>query len=200
MTVRAVLLDADGVMQRNPAGWHDEVTAVVPEADRERFAEELWTAEEPAQAGRRTFADVLAELGGRWGITNQQERLLALWRQVDVVDEMVQLVRVLRAGGTPVHLVTNQNDVRAAYLREELGYDALFDRLFVSCELGRTKRDDGFFDLVVREVGLPAEELLLVDDSADHVASARAAGLQAECWSLDDGVPALRALLARLLR
>ena len=199
MTVRAVLLDADGVMQRNPPGWLDEVTAVVPEADRERFAEELWAAEEPAQAGRRTFADVLAELGRRWEIEDQ-DRLLVLWRQVDVVDEMVALVRDVRAGGTPVHLVTNQNDVRAAYLRKELGYDDLFDRLFVSCELGLTKREAGFFDRVVRELGVPAEELLLVDDSAEHVASAREAGLQAECWSLDDGVPVLRALLARLLR
>lgn len=194
--VQALLLDADGVMQDNPPGWLDRVTAAVPPADRERFAQDLWATEEDALAGRRPFREVLGEVTARWGVPDQAERLLALWREAEVAAGMVALVREVRAGGTPCHLVTNQNELRAAYLRESLGYDALFDRIFVSCELGLTKSDDGFFARVAGELGTPPDRLLVVDDSAQHVEAARAAGLRGLHWSLDQGVPALRRLLA----
>lgn len=197
--VHALLLDADGVMQENPPGWLDRVTSCVPEPDRERFAQDLWATEEDALAGRRTFGDVLDEVTARWGVADEAERLRSHWCEAEVDAGMVALVREVRAAGTPCHLVTNQNELRAAYLRESLGYADLFDRLFVSCELGLTKSDDGFFARVAAELDLPPGRLLVVDDSEDHVAAARAAGLQALCWSLDDGVPVLRERLGERL-
>jgi putative hydrolase of the HAD superfamily len=195
--VHALLLDADGVMQQNPPGWLERVTACVPDVDRERFAEDLWATEEDALAGRRTFGEVLDEVTARWGVAGEAERLRSLWREAEVDPEMVALVREVRAAGTPCHLVTNQNELRASYLRDSLGYDALFDRLFVSCELGLTKSDDGFFARVVAELDVAPGRLLVVDDSEQHVDAARAAGLQGIHWSLDDGLPALRRRLAR---
>jgi putative hydrolase of the HAD superfamily len=167
---------------------------VVPE-DRGRFAEDLFATELDAMRGRRTFADVLDEVCARWPV-EERHALAAQWRRVEVDAGMVRLVRRLRATGTTCHLVTNQNDERAAYLRTEKGYDALFDRVLVSCDLGLTKSDDGFYRRVVEELGTPPGDLLVVDDSAGHVAAARAAGLRAERWSLADDRGALRRLLA----
>jgi putative hydrolase of the HAD superfamily len=133
-------------------------------------------------------------------VAGEAARLRSHWCEAEVDAAMVELVREVRAGGTPCHLVTNQNELRAAYLREGLGYADLFDRLFVSCELGLTKSDDGFFARVAAELSLPPERLLVVDDSQSHVDAAREAGLEAVCWSLDDGVPELRTRLATLLR
>lgn len=194
--VDALLLDADGVMQQNPPDWLDRVTAGVPAADRDRFAADLFATEEDALAGRRTFAEVLDEVTARWGLPEEAARLRDCWCEAEVDAGMAALVREVRAAGTPCHLVTNQNELRAAYLRERLGYDALFDRLFVSCELGLTKSDDGFFARVASELGLPPGRLLVVDDTERHVVAARAAGLQGLHWSLEDGLPALRRLLA----
>lgn len=194
--VRALLLDADGVMQANPDGWLDAVTRYVAPDQRRRFADDLFATERDAMLGRRRFAEVLDEVCARWGVTDHAEDLRRLWRRVEVDPAMVRLVRELRDAGLPCHLATNQNDERAAYLREELGFGDLFDAVFASCELGVLKSDDGFFDRVLDELGLPAGDVLLVDDSQEYVASARRAGLRAEAWCLRDGLPALRALLA----
>lgn len=194
--VHALLLDADGVMQENPDGWLDAVTRHVAPDQRRRFADDLFATERDAMLGRRRFAEVLDEVCARWGIPDRADELRRLWGRVEVDAGMVRLVRDLRAGGLPCHLATNQNDERAAYLRDELGYGDLFDRVFASCELGLLKSDAGFFDRVLEELGLRPGELLFVDDSPEHVESARRAGLRAEAWCLRDGLPALRARLA----
>jgi putative hydrolase of the HAD superfamily len=105
-------------------------------------------------------------------------------------------VRELRAAGVACHLATNQNDVRAAYLLDDLGYADLFDEVFCSCEIGATKDDPRFFAAVEERLGLPLPELLLVDDGEAYVDCARAVGMRAVLWCVDDGVDTLRRLLA----
>jgi putative hydrolase of the HAD superfamily len=194
--VLALLLDADGVMQDNPADWWEQVTRHVEPARREEFADDLFATETDAMRGRRPFAEVLAEVCGRWGVADRADELAGQWHRVHVDPAMVRLVRRLRGAGLPCLLVTNQNDQRAAYLLERVGYAALFDRVFVSCELGLTKSDAGFFERVVAVLGADPGRMLVVDDSADHVASARRAGLRAVQWCLADGHHRLRSLLA----
>jgi putative hydrolase of the HAD superfamily len=172
------------------------VTRHVEPARREEFADDLFAAEADSMRGRRPFADVLAEVCGRWGVRDRADELAGQWRRVEVDPGMVGLVRGLRATGLPCHLVTNQNDQRAAHLRDCLGYGDLFDRIFASCELGLTKSDDGFYERVVAALGPAPSRVLVVDDSSDHVAAARRAGLRAVRWSLADGHDRLLALLA----
>lgn len=194
--VRAVVLDADGVMQRNPDGWLDEMTRHVSPDDRGGFAADVFATEQEAMTGRRRFADVLDEVSGRWGIRERAVELRRHWRRVEASPEMVDLVRSLRRAGVPCHLATNQNDERAAYLRHDLGYGDLFDRMFVSCELGVLKSDPVFFDRVVRGTGSPAGALLFVDDTDEYAETARLAGLQAATWCLADGLDELLGVLA----
>jgi putative hydrolase of the HAD superfamily len=196
VSVRAVLLDADGVLQRNPDGWIDRVRGFVAPADAEAFTADLWDAEHAALRGECAFADVVAAAADRWGFRGREGELAQLWRCVEVDDEVRGVVADLRAAGLGVHLATNQNDQRASYLRDELGYDELFDRCFCSCEVGATKEDPAFFTYVLRELALPAGDVLLVDDRPAYADTARSVGLRAVTWELGDGVPELERLLA----
>jgi HAD superfamily hydrolase (TIGR01509 family) len=89
------------------------------------------------------------------------------------------LVRRLKARGTPLHLLTNMPaDVfharveRWAVLRE-------FDGAVVSGEEGVLKPSPEIFALLLERFGLTAAATLFVDDAAVNVEGARAAGLQA---------------------
>lgn len=191
-----LLLDADGVLQTNPPGWVDHLRGQVEQERGQDFVDELWAAEHDAMRGRRRFVDVLREVTERWGIGDRVDALLPHWHRVEAQSGTVAVVRELRDAGVPCHLVTNQNDHRAAYMRDGLGYAELFEQLFVSCELGLTKSDPGFFAEVARRLGADPGTLLLVDDSERYVASARSAGLHAEVWCTEDGTDALRRMLA----
>jgi putative hydrolase of the HAD superfamily len=79
---------------------------------------------------------------------------------------------------------------------QALGYDELFDVSCYSFELGVAKPHRGFFERAVARIGVPAGEVLFIDDLVDNVASAREAGMRAEQWTLDDGHPVLLERLA----
>ena len=187
-TVRAVLVDADGVLQVNADDWLDRLRAFVAPDDADAFVDDLFDAEQPALRGERRFADVVAEVCARWGLAGREDELVDHWRHALVQPEVVAVVRALRSSGLPCHLATNQNDVRAAYLLDDLGYADLFDSAFCSCDLGATKEDPAFLRTVAERLGLAVGELLLVDDSEKHVESAHAAGARAVLWSTEDSV------------
>jgi putative hydrolase of the HAD superfamily len=97
----------------------------------------------------------------------------------------------LGASGYGVHLATNQEQYRARHMQNALGYAALFDTCFYSCELGVAKPDPAFFIAVVDTLGVAPASILFVDDSERNVLAARAAGLAAVHWHLDAGHAAL---------
>lgn len=190
--VQAVLMDADGVLQVNAEDWLDRLRAFVPADRADAFVDDLFAAEQPALRGERRFADVVAEVCARWDLAGREGELVDHWRHALVQRPTLEVVAGLRDAGLGVHLASNQNDVRAAYLLEELRYDELFDRVFCSCDLGVTKDDPEFFRTVAERLGLRFAELLLVDDGASYVDCARSLGMRAVGWSVEDGVPELR--------
>lgn len=194
--VRAVLVDADGVLQTNPEGWEADLRALVGARDGDAFVEDLFGAEQPAMRGERDFADVLREVCARWGIEEPVDELARHWRRVEVCAESVAVVRALRTAGTPCHLVSNQHAYRAAYLREDLGYDGLLDSTFFSCDLGVTKDDPAFFTRVADLLGVPLTDLLLVDDSPRYTGVGSSLGLRVVTWTTTDGTAELVRLLA----
>jgi putative hydrolase of the HAD superfamily len=196
MTVHAVLFDADGVVQSNPPGWFDQLHGLVAPGRGRAFVDDVFETERSAMRGRREFRSVLAEVAGRWGLDVRLEELLEHWHRIEVNAPVLELVGELRASGVHCCLASNQNAHRAAYMRRELGYDAVFDDQFYSCELGEMKSSPAFFTLVLDRLALAPEEVLFVDDSDEYVETARGVGVLAETWTGTDGVDELRARLA----
>jgi putative hydrolase of the HAD superfamily len=194
--IRHLLLDADGVLQTIPGGWEGPARRILGDRSPE-ILEELLVEELPALRGEGDFLPELRRAFERHGIDGDPDELYAtLWNSIEVSDEVVALVRRLQAAGYGVHLGTNQHRQRAAYMRAELGYDDLFDVSCYSCELGATKPEAAYFDRAVAMIGAAPGEVLFVDDNLANVEGARATGLAAEQWRLDDGLPRLLALLA----
>jgi putative hydrolase of the HAD superfamily len=193
--IRAVLVDADGVLQVNPPGWLETLQALVPAGSGEKFSEHLFEAEQAAMTGHRSFRDVVAEVLDHWGVPERADDLVEHYHHIEVVTDTAEVVRDLREAGVPVHLATNQHDLRTAYMREELGYGDLLDSTFSSCELGVTKDDPAFFHRIVEQLALEPGQVLLVDDKDRFVDAARDAGLRGVVWTVDDGPDALRSRL-----
>ncbi len=196
--VRHVLFDADGVLQVVPGGdWYTLVEPYVGARARE-FLHRAWALERPTLAGVGQFLPLLAGLLGEYGVTaSADEVFAAAWCRLETVPETLAVARALRRNGYGVHLGTNQDAGRAAYLRAEFGYDDLFDTSCYSCELGVAKPDPAFFVEAARRIGGQPHEILFVDDTAANVDAATAAGLVAFRWTVDDGHDALRDELAR---
>jgi HAD superfamily hydrolase (TIGR01509 family) len=195
--IRHVLFDADGVMQDVPGGWEAGAERYLGERTTE-FLRRVWDEELPSLAGQAELLPLVAAAMADFGVTAPVEEVhRAIWLRIEPAEQSIALVRALRRNGYGVHLGTNQDRSRAAYMRDVLGYDALFDVSCYSWELGTRKPDLAFFTEAARRIGADPAGILFIDDSARNVAAARGAGLAAEQWTVADGHPVLLGLLAQ---
>jgi putative hydrolase of the HAD superfamily len=193
--IRAVLWDADGVLQRTSTSWEERVGAVIG-ADRvAELAADLWSVSTQAMVGEVDFADHIDVVFERQRLGAQREALIATWRDIEPVLEAHAVVARVRRR-VPCYLASNQDSYRARVMREHLRYADLLDGLFFSCDVGAAKPDRAFFAAVVDALELPPDEVLFVDDVRPNVVAARSAGLQAAEWHHDRGIAALDELLA----
>jgi putative hydrolase of the HAD superfamily len=198
MTVRAVLWDADGVLQHVPDGWEASMRPVVEGyvEDLPAFLAEAFELERPALLGEVSWLDVLPRLLARWGVPHLYQDALEVWLTIVPQDEVRELVGALRAAGVPCYLATNQTEHRGRYMAERLGYDELLDGAFWSYELRVAKPDPAFFTAILGRLDLDPGEVLFVDDNRRNVQAARSVGLVAEHWHVEDGLPTLLDRLA----
>lgn len=95
-----------------------------------------------------------------------------------------------------VACLTN-TEVEVGRLNRERGLFGLFDRAFLSTELGLHKPDRAIFERVLAELGCAPSEAVFTDDKPENVAGARAAGMHAIHYRDFDG---FSADLAQLLQ
>lgn len=203
MSIRAVLFDADGVLQHGNGG---DLTRRIQRAfgfvpdPLDPFIDDVLDAERPALAGRGELVARLEPVVRKWGAPGKERALAAAWWHCIEPDAGVfSLIAELRREGLLCALATNQQRFRADYMRGPLGYDARFDRSFYSCEMGSVKPEPRYFETIVAQLSLPAEELLFIDDLEPNVMAARGVGLQAAQFvnpRTPEAVAELRALLA----
>ncbi len=97
----------------------------------------------------------------------------------------------------PIYLASNNNPISMGHIHELFRANGLDEHAFcgefISSEMKLLKPSEAFYREVVRRVGLPAGELLFVDDNAANVEGARAAGLEARLFAPGTDLGALLA-------
>jgi putative hydrolase of the HAD superfamily len=103
--------------------------------------------------------------------------LTRMFAASSVQEDMLDLVRELRANGVRTGLLSNSWGVRDAYPWELL--DELFDDVVISATVGMRKPEERIFRLALRRLGLSPAECAFVDDVEGNVVAARTLGLMA---------------------
>ena len=105
---------------------------------------------------------------------------------LDVPAERLALVAELRRQGHQTALLSNTNALHIAEINRRLaaqygfknGIADCLDRVFYSQEVGLRKPGEAFFQHALREMNWRAEDVLFIEDSPQHVATARRLGLR----------------------
>lgn len=196
MTAVSVLLfDLFGVVachQTERAKAEIERIADVP---GERFWRAYWAmrpaydrGDNPAPAYWRTVADDL-------GVTFDDERVADLidadlrsWSQVD--PHMIDYLGELAAGGRRLGLLSNITADLAEEFERRHGWLELFSVVAFSCRIGFAKPEAGAYRWCVDAFGVPASDVLFIDDRAENVDGALAQGMRGHVFT---ALPTLRA-------
>jgi putative hydrolase of the HAD superfamily len=179
--IQTIVFDADGVLVQ-PSSWFvtraHEVYGV-PEGEFMAFIRGEFRR---CTTGELDLEVPLAGLLERWRVPVSVSAFIRAWLEHEnAIDSgMLEEVRALRAAGLGCVVGTNQERHRAQFMRLEMGLGTATDGVFASCDLGARKPDRAFFDRLSQQLKLEPDALLLVDDSPENVAAARAAGWSAE--------------------
>lgn len=103
------------------------------------------------------------------------------WLEAD--DEMVAYVGGLIDAGVRCAVLSNIPRAVADAIRPLHPWLADFDPLLLSFEVGRAKPHLDSFEHAVAELGLPADEVLFIDDRQVNIDAAEAAGLRAHLFT-----------------
>jgi len=101
---------------------------------------------------------------------------------LDLPEERVQLIRKLKNNHS-VYLLSNTNAIHIDAFKKQLSnrkwlaFCKLFDKMYLSHELGLRKPDVKIFEYILKEQKLKAEEVFFIDDSPQHIASAKKIGI-----------------------
>lgn len=91
-----------------------------------------------------------------------------------------EALTAIKISGRRLAIVSNW-DERLRRLLEEYGLCPLFEKIFISCEVGVAKPDPQIFLIACQHLGIEPQEALMIGDSLeDDVLAARQAGL----WAL----------------
>ena len=190
---RAVLFDADGVLQSSRPGWLAEFTRIGgPTFVADAFAAELDCLTGDADLKPRLERLLACGTGG------SVDEILQVWHDLVVDPDAVAVVDRVRTAGLLAVLATNQQSYRGARMRHYHEMDRHFDHVFYSYEVGVAKPSAEYFQHILDVLELPADQVVFVDDSPSNVRAARAAGIPSALHRTSDGAAGLASELAAL--
>jgi len=198
-TLRAVLVDADGVLQHPVVEWREELGERSGEDGpaQARLLDDIARAERPTMTGEVDLRESLTQVLEEHDSDLEVAEIIETWHDLEVDEGVLDGVRALARRGLVLALTTNQAEQRAAWMRAHLPYGEVFDRHFYSCEMGVAKPDPAYFTHVLDALGVAPEEALFLDDTAENVESAARLGLHAEQFAQDGGRAELDRILGR---
>lgn len=161
---------------------------------------EMLAQKHPSNWGRfekseLTEAEFLAAFfadGRRFDHEGFKARIRASYVWIDGVEP---LLAALSARGVEMHALSNYPEWYA-WIEERLGLSRYLKWTFVSCHTRLRKPDPAAYENAARQLGVPPEAVVFIDDRASNCDAARATGMRAVRFEGD--VPALERELRQL--
>jgi putative hydrolase of the HAD superfamily len=184
MPIKAICFDADGVVVNPQMQFAKlrEMKLGISNEMAEPFFKGIFN---DCLIGKADLMDVLPPFLRKWNWQGSIEEFVSLWLKTDhVIDiELISIIKKLRQKSIICCLATSQERYRADYMKKEMGFQEMFDHLFISCEMGVQKPDAAYFQLIETNLQLPGESILFWDDRQQNVNAARAQGWKAELYT-----------------
>ena len=133
------------------------------------------------ELGGDNTSSIYAKLSSVLGVESEQiaDIIKHVQENVRVNTSMVEFIRSLRNAGKTVVALTNMPQPFYSYFQEHHDFWDCFTDIYVSSEIGLRKPNPKAFQHVIYSSQLLLSQTLVVDDSAENIASARSLGLKA---------------------
>ncbi len=139
------------------------------------------------ETGNSTCQEFRDSLRQEYNLDATDEEIDNAWNAMllDIPKERIDLLQEL-GKKYRIFLLSNTNAIHLKRFNEIVAHsftipnlDSLFEQSYYSHLVGKRKPDAAIFELILEQNGLNREETLFIDDSIQHIESARKVGLHA---------------------
>ncbi|MFA5873366.1 MAG: HAD family phosphatase [Anaerolineales bacterium] len=178
--IKAIVFDFGGVLlDWNPRNLYRRYFPDNPEAMEQFLAEINFMEWNAYQDKGRPFKEGVAILSNQYP---QYSRLIQAYYETweeSVAGEIpgaVEILKRLKRKGFPLYGLSNWSVETFPAIRRKYSFFELFNDMVVSGYVNLIKPDPAIFKLLLKKIGRPARECLLIDDSDINVSIARELG------------------------
>lgn len=141
----------------------------------------LWlssTAVRSFENGQLAETGFLQRFGGELGLEDSPEHFRQRFLQwhLAIYPGVADAISALRSD-CDTALLSNTNPIHWNMVREQDGFEQLFDHVFLSYEIGQSKPERAVFKHVLARVDQRPADIRFLDDSQANVAAARQVGI-----------------------
>lgn len=178
---RVVVFDYGEVISRSQSEQDRLELLGVAGREADEFWPVYWRHRDELDHGTLPIVDywrrVAADLGAAWDLATIQRLWAADFRSwISVDPATVRILEELHDGGTRIALLSNAGfDFGDPFRYAPFG--TLFERVFVSAELGLLKPDAEVYRRIARELGIEPDRMVFIDNKPVNVEGATALGV-----------------------
>ena len=157
------------------------LAALTGTTPQEVYAAVFHTGLEPGyDTGRISSREFHRRVLEHFGLNLPFPRFRQIWTEIfDPLEDMEEVVALL-AQRYPLYMLSNTNELHFQHIQEYFASLLSNFRAFIlSYQVGSRKPEPQIFQALLRQAGLPPEQILYLDDREDFVAVARSHGLVA---------------------
>ena len=184
--IKAIIFDADGVLIRGEYFYHylQEDFGIDGEITQPFFT----TIFMDCVVGKKDLRTELPPYLKEWGWKGTVDDFIDYWhkKEHNLDDELVAYIQELRSRGIMCCVATNQHKERFTYMLKEMGFEKSFDRVYASSLLGHRKPSMEFYEKLLTDLSVPANEILFWDDRQENIDAAKELGINAELYTTFD--------------
>jgi len=183
-TIKAVLFDYGRVLSGPPDPAAREEMKQILGVDEERFRAIYWKHRDDYDRGTLNSVAYWEQVARDLHQPLDAKKLSALvaadnavWTQPN--QAMIDWAAALQRAGIQTGVLSNVGDAMEAGIVARFPWLAKFNHRTFSHRLGMAKPDAAIYRHAAEGLGVAADEILFVDDLAENIAAARAAGMNA---------------------
>lgn len=156
------------------------------------------------ETGKITKEDFILEIQKIIPKASKSE-IINAWNAIikDLPESRIDILKKLKDKFS-IFLLSNTNSIHIDYIVKKIGerkYDEfynLFDKVYYSHEVKLRKPDPNIFKLVINENNLKIKNTLFIDDSIQHINSAKKLGLQT--YHLNNSIESLETIFPDIIQ
>jgi len=177
--IKAVVFDWGGVLMEEPTERILAYLAKKFDVDLESLRKRLEPHLDRMQSGDGVEDRVWRMIGRK--LNYEVSELKAIWLEALEktylpYPEVIDLVKKLR-GDYKTGLLSNLEDAGVKVIKKQ-GLEKNFDEIVYSCKVGFIKPDEKIYQIMLKKLGVKAEETVFIDDKEINIDGAKKAGMK----------------------